>query len=125
HGPRRAAPEGMMSMQREFIATPADTVLVTGSNGFIGTRVVDTLLEYGFQRIRCLVRASSRLERLKEVIAKRSAADRVEILTGDLTSGEDCIRAAQDVAIIYHLAAGFDKSFAGAFMNSALSTRNL
>jgi len=115
----------MMSMQREFIATPADTVLVTGSNGFIGTRVVDTLLEYGFQRIRCLVRASSRLERLKEVIAKRSAADRVEILTGDLTSGEDCIRAAQDVAIIYHLAAGFDKSFAGAFMNSALSTRNL
>src|SRR6202011_111182 len=27
--------------------------------------------------------------------------------------------------IIYHLAAGFDKSFAGAFMNSALTTRNL
>jgi nucleoside-diphosphate-sugar epimerase len=27
--------------------------------------------------------------------------------------------------VVYHLAAGFDKSFAGAFMNSALSTRNL
>jgi len=27
--------------------------------------------------------------------------------------------------VIYHLAAGFDKSFAGAFMNSALATRNL
>jgi nucleoside-diphosphate-sugar epimerase len=29
------------------------------------------------------------------------------------------------VNVIYHLAAGFDKSFAGAFMNSALATRNL
>jgi nucleoside-diphosphate-sugar epimerase len=27
--------------------------------------------------------------------------------------------------VIYHLAAGFEKSFAGAFMNSALATRNL
>jgi nucleoside-diphosphate-sugar epimerase len=29
------------------------------------------------------------------------------------------------VRVVYHLAAGFDKSFAGAFMNSALATRNL
>src|SRR4030095_9789568 len=38
---------------------------------------------------------------------------------------EDCRQAVEEVAIIYHLAAGFDKSFAGAFMNSALATRNL
>jgi nucleoside-diphosphate-sugar epimerase len=31
----------------------------------------------------------------------------------------------KDVSIIYHLAAGIEKSFAGAFMNSALATRNL
>jgi nucleoside-diphosphate-sugar epimerase len=53
------------------------------------------------------------------------AADRVELLTGDLLSREDCARAASASAAIYHLAAGFDKSFAGAFMNSALATRNL
>ena len=29
------------------------------------------------------------------------------------------------VRVIYHLAAGIDKSFAGAFMNSVLTTRNL
>ena len=33
--------------------------------------------------------------------------------------------AAEEVSIIYHLAAGIEKSFAGAFMNSALATRNL
>src|SRR5207247_10818134 len=36
-----------------------------------------------------------------------------------------CLRAADGVSIIFHLAAGFDKSFAGAFVNSALTTRNL
>src|SRR5205823_13404440 len=36
-----------------------------------------------------------------------------------------CHKATKGVSIIYHLAAGFDKSFAGAFMNSALATRNL
>ncbi len=60
---------------------------------------------------------------------KRSAlfpnGNKVEIVSGDLLSRDDCRRAATDVSIIYHLAAGFDKSFAGAFMNSALATRNL
>ena len=34
-------------------------------------------------------------------------------------------KATEGVSIIYHLAAGLDKSFAGAFMNSAFATRNL
>jgi nucleoside-diphosphate-sugar epimerase len=42
-----------------------------------------------------------------------------------LLSRDDCRKAAQGASIIIHLAAGFDKSFAGAFMNSALTTRNL
>ena len=49
----------------------------------------------------------------------------VELVAGDLLSPEDCAKATEDVSIIYHLAAGFDKSFAGAFMTSALGTRNL
>jgi nucleoside-diphosphate-sugar epimerase len=100
-------------------------ILVTGSNGFIGASVVDVLLEYGFEHIRCFVRPSSNLERLKKVIDKHSAARRIEIVTGDLTSADDCKRAAKDIHVTYHLAAGFDKSFAAAFMNSAISTRNL
>jgi nucleoside-diphosphate-sugar epimerase len=52
-------------------------------------------------------------------------ASGVELVSGDLLSRDDCRKAAQDVSVIIHLAAGFDKSFAGAFMNSALTTRNL
>lgn len=102
-----------------------DRVLVTGSNGFIGASVVDILLEYGCEHVRCFVRPSSQLDRLNRVIEKHSAAHRTEIVTGDLTSVDDCRIAANGINVIYHLAAGFDKSFAAAFMNSALTTRNL
>jgi len=112
-------------MNSTFIIRRADTVLVTGSNGFIGAKVVDILLEFGFEHVRCFVRPSSRLDRLNDVIRKHSAEGRVQIVAGDLTSPEDCAKAADGAAVIYHLAAGFDKSFAGAYMNSALSTRNL
>ena len=53
------------------------------------------------------------------------AAKNVELVTGDLLSRDDCRKATEGVSIIYHLAAGMEKSFAGAFMNSALATRNL
>ena len=104
---------------------PSERILVTGSNGFIGAKVVETLLEYGFSKLRCFVRPSSQLDRLKNVLGKFDAGKNVELVTGDLLSLEDCRRGAEGVSIIYHLAAGFDKSFAGAFMNSALATRNL
>jgi nucleoside-diphosphate-sugar epimerase len=112
-------------MNTEYIASPADPILVTGSNGFIGSKVVETLLEYGFTNLRCFVRPSSRLDRLQNILGKFSAGKNVEFVSGDLLSREDCRKAAQDVSIIFHLAAGFEKSFAGAFMNSALATRNL
>lgn len=111
-------------MNSGYIVSPPDRILVTGSNGFIGARVVENLLERGFFNLRCFVRPSSKLEHLKNILEKFSAKG-VEIVSGDLLSGEDCRNAARDVSIIFHLAAGFDKSFAGAFMNSALATRNL
>jgi nucleoside-diphosphate-sugar epimerase len=112
-------------MSPEYIAGPNGRILVTGSNGFIGTRVVQILLEYGFSNVRCFVRPSSSLARLNEAVGNSDAGDNVEFITGDLLSRTDCERATEGVSIIYHLAAGFDKSFAGAFMNSALATRNL
>jgi nucleoside-diphosphate-sugar epimerase len=47
------------------------------------------------------------------------------VIQGNLLSREDCAAAVRDAAVIYHLAAGIDKSYAGAFMNSVVSTRNL
>jgi nucleoside-diphosphate-sugar epimerase len=112
-------------MNSEYIISLDDRILVTGSNGFIGTKVVEILLQYGFSNIRCFVRSSSRLGRLKQALGSFDAGRNVEIVTGDLLSRGDCRKATQDVSVIIHLAAGIEKSFAGAFMNSALATRNL
>src|SRR5438876_4538781 len=112
-------------MNVEYIASSGDRILITGSNGFIGVKVVETLLEYGFSNLRCFVRPSSQLNRFKEVLGRFPAPKNVELVAGDLISRDDCRKAAEGVSIIYHLAAGMEKSFAGAFMNSALATRNL
>src|SRR5215469_16427809 len=110
-------------MSAEYILSPSDRILITGSNGFIGAKVVEILLGYGFSNLRCFVRPSSNLNRLQRVLD--GAAKSAEIITGDLLSPVDCRKAADGVSVIYHLAAGMEKSFAGAFMNSALATRNL
>lgn len=112
-------------MDTEYIISSADKILVTGSNGFIGSKVVECLLEYGFSNIRCFVRPSSKLDRLRKILKKFPAGKNVEFVCGDLLSRDDCKRAAEETSVIFHLAAGFDKSFAGAFMNSVLATRNL
>ena len=115
----------MPDPNRRWIVSVDETVLVTGAGGFIGTRVVHVLLEYGFQHIRCFVRPSSNLTRLKAVIGAHDAAHRVEVLEGNLLTRDDCATATRSARVIFHLAAGVDKSFAGCFMNSVLTTRNL
>jgi len=112
-------------MTLEYIAPPENRILVTGSSGFIGVKVVEILLEYGFGNLGCFVRPSSRLDRLKQLLDQRPGGKNVELIRGDLLSRDDCRKAAEGVSIILHLAAGMEKSFAGAFMNSALATRNL
>jgi thioester reductase-like protein len=67
-----------------YIASFDDRILVTGSNGFIGVRVVETLLEYGFRNLRCFVPRSSRLERLEEALSRVPSGKSVEFATGDL-----------------------------------------
>jgi nucleoside-diphosphate-sugar epimerase len=103
---------------------PDEPILVTGSNGFIGAKVVECLLNRGFTNLRCFVRPSGKLDNLKRILS-RYPLSRADVVVGNLLSREDCERAASDVRVVYHLAAGIEKSFAGAFMNSVLATRNL
>lgn len=112
-------------LNSDYIVSRDERILVTGSSGFIGAKVVEKLLECGFTNVRCFVRPSSNLSRLQYWLNKVDAETKVELVKGDLLSRDDCKAAAEGVSIIYHLAAGMEKSFAGAFMNSALATRNL
>src|SRR3982750_4781248 len=114
-----------VSMSPEHFVSESDQILVTGSSGFIGAKVVEVLLEHGITNIRCFVRPSSRMERLNNVLSRFPNSQNMEVVTGDLLSADACVEAAEGASIIFHLAAGFDKSFAAAFMNSALTTRNL
>ena len=100
-------------------------VLVTGAAGFIGRSVVRTLVKYGFSDVRCLVRPSRKPSDMG-AFGSPEVLRRIHIIKGNLLSRDDCITATRDVAVVYHLAAGTgEKSFADAFMNSALTTRNL
>jgi len=108
----------------ELLIAPDDLILVTGASGFIGMRVVQRLIERGFRNIRCLVRPSSDSKASSLLgIAKKGE---IEVFRGNLLSGEDCLAIAKDAAAVIHLAAGRgEKSFPDAFMNSAVTTRNL
>jgi nucleoside-diphosphate-sugar epimerase len=103
----------------------SDRILVTGASGFIGSRVVASLLDYGFRNIRCLVRPSSDLSAFNRA-ASSQGDSRIEVFKGNLLSQEDCDIMAEGVVVIYHLAAGRgDKSYPSAFLNSVVTTRNL
>jgi len=103
---------------------PEDQILVTGANGFIGSWVVRAVLTRGFRKVRCLARASGGGANLERVRADFGASA-VEVIQGNLLSTDTCARVICDAALVYHLAAGVEKTFPGCFLNSAVATRNL
>ena len=66
-------------------------VLVTGGSGFIGSHVVDKLVEHGYD-----VRVFDKIKPLR---------DDVEWFRGDLLNDSDLVLACRDVDVIFHLAA--------------------
>lgn len=110
----------------ETIVVGNDLILVTGAAGFIGTRVVESLLARGFRNVRCLVKSTSNIARLREIIGSHDKVARAEIVLGNLLSREDCLALTENVALIFHLAAGTGtKAFSDAYLNSVVTTRNL
>lgn len=106
------------------IVRPEDLILITGANGFIGSKVVETLLYDGFNYLRCFVRPSGDLRKLERLINRFDQA-RIEVVKGNLLSPDDCKIASKDVSVIFHVASGIEKTFPGCFMNSVVTTRNL
>jgi nucleoside-diphosphate-sugar epimerase len=109
----------------DYIVGRDDLILVTGATGFIGSRLVQALVNRGFRSLRCFARPSGDAASLVG-LSRAHREVRIEVFTGNLLSSDDCAAAAKDAAIIFHLATGRDgKSFPDAFMNSVITTRNL
>jgi dihydroflavonol-4-reductase len=70
-------------------------ILVTGATGFIGSHLLERLVEQR-RPVRCLVRASSKLDTLPR--------DAVEIAQGDLRNGDGLAEALRGVDTVIHLA---------------------
>ncbi len=76
-------------------------ILVTGGAGFIGSHLVDKLIEKGYS-VRIIDNLSSgSIENIKHHIGRKG----FELLKGDLKNREDVKRAVRDVDVIYHFAA--------------------
>jgi dTDP-glucose 4,6-dehydratase len=82
----------------------AETVLVTGAGGFIGSHLVEALVREG-QRVRAFVRYNGRGDagHLRHLPADARAS--VEVVFGDLRDASAVLDAARGVSTIYHLGA--------------------
>ena len=45
-----------------------DLILITGASGFIGSRVVQNLLDRGFRNLRCLIRQPGKAAELRAIV---------------------------------------------------------
>ena len=84
-----------------FFLARIDTVstcraLVTGGTGFIGSHLIDELLEQGYD-VRVLRRNTSNITLLEN--------KKLSFVVGDLTDTESLVRACQQVDVVFHLAA--------------------
>lgn len=121
-----ASQERRLSAPGSFLVGPEERILVTGAAGFIGSRVLQCLLDRGFRNVVCFVRPTSDLAGIAAIIERRPPGAQIELVKGNLLSREDCEAASKDVTLILHLAAGIgEKSFPDAFLNSVVATRNL
>ena len=92
HVPSMAAERGVQ-MKDVGTVTPGSLILVTGSSGYVGGRLVTVLLERGY-RVRCLVRTPGK-------VSSAPWREHVEIVQGDV--GGDLTEALEGVEAAYYL----------------------
>jgi NAD dependent epimerase/dehydratase len=80
------------------------SVLVTGAGGFIGSHLVERLVELG-ARVRALARYNSRNDWGLLELLPTSIKNEIEVFLGDITDPHSTIRMVQGQEIIFHLAA--------------------
>src|SRR5437660_12037519 len=94
-------------MERDaLIIGPDDPILITGATGFLGSRVVDSLLDRGFRNLVCSARPSSEVGGIEAIARRHPPATRLVVVMCTLLSREDCATATKDVAVTFHLPSG-------------------
>ncbi len=78
--------------------------LVTGAGGFIGSHLVERLVELG-SRVRALVRYNSRNDWGMLELLPPEIKNQIEVVAGDITDPYGTARALEGTSIIFHLAA--------------------
>jgi nucleoside-diphosphate-sugar epimerase len=99
-------------------------ILVTGAAGFLGSVLTERLLARGEKDIRVLIRPGPKRAKL-EALAGRYPDARLEFVTGNLISAQDCAQAVAAVDVVYHLAAAMSGAAADMFLHSVVASKYL
>src|SRR5215469_4377430 len=78
------------SIHDSYIIAPGDRILITGAAGFIGSRVLENLVDRGFRNLVCFARPSSELAGIEAIVKRRILGARIEVLKGNLLCRADC-----------------------------------
>lgn len=76
------------------------SVLVTGGAGFIGSHLVDALVQTGYQ----VVVLDNFRNGQRSNLASSEESGRVKVIHGDITDATTCDRAMRGISVVFHLA---------------------
>ena len=99
------------------------SVLLTGSTGFLGRRVLRDLIDDGLT-VRCAVRTGSDLDSLRTFLGE-SRWPSVETVTVNLNDRPQCRDLVTGCAVVWHVAAGLKGCCSNLFLNTVVPTREL
>jgi dihydroflavonol-4-reductase len=88
----------------------AETVLVTGGSGFVGSHVIIAALQQGYN-VRITVRSPKRIDSVRKVLVNRGASEEqaasVQVFAADLTSDEGWLDAVAGCDYVLHVASPY------------------